>query len=119
MPAEVPPQARKRYAAGRRVRVPSKVKTVRDLLRRHLREEGYNVTELHRPWNIKPQSVKTVLHPRRALSPQYIDAAIEFFKLDEFDALELRLHGAIEAGWQITPALDAAIQVGAIQKDRR
>ena len=49
MPAEVPPQARKRYAAGRRVRMPSKVKTVRDLLRRHLREEGYNVTELHRP----------------------------------------------------------------------
>lgn len=95
------PDGRRRYAAGRRVSVPKSVRTVRDLIRRHLREEGHDQAALAAPWRVLPGSVKTIMCHGRPLSPQYIDAAIEFFKLDEFDALELRLQGAIEAGWQI------------------
>lgn len=119
MAAEVPASARKRYAAGRRVRVPAQIRTARDLLRRHLREEGVNQTDLHRAWNIKPESVKSILLGKRPLSPQYIDAAVEFLKLDEFDALELRLQGALEAGWQIAPAVAASFEAGALLPSRR
>lgn len=99
---EVPKSSRRRYAAGRRVRVPPQVRSVRDILRRHLRDEGYNQTDLHKAWAVKPETVKTIFMHGRPLSPQYIDAAIEFFKLDDFDAMDLRLQGAIEAGWQIS-----------------
>lgn len=116
---EVPASARKRYAAGRRVRVPAQIRTARDLLRRHLREEGINQTDLHRAWDIKPESVKSILSGKRPLSPQYIDAAVEFLKLDEFDSLELRLQGALEAGWQIAPAVVAAFETGVLLRPAR
>lgn len=92
---------RKRYAAGRRVQVPRQVRTTRDLIRRHLREEGINMRDLASPWNVVPGTVKKVMSQRTPLPPQNIDAFIQFLKLDEFDALELRFQGAIEAGWQI------------------
>lgn len=97
----IDPKARRRYAAGRRIKVPKTVRTVRDLLRRHMREEGVNLKDLGPVWNMKHQSVKAVMHHRRPISPQYIDAFIEAMKLDEFDANELRVLGAIEAGWNI------------------
>jgi len=96
-----PPVARRRYAAGRRIKVPTMVRTVRDLLRRHLREEGRELRSLAAPWNVQPATVKTIFHQSRPLSPQYVDAAIEFLKLDDFDALEIRLQGAIKSGWQL------------------
>lgn len=99
--AQHPAPARRRYAAGRRVQVPKTVRTARDLIRRHLREEGRDLRSLAVPWNVKPESVKYIMHHRRPLAPQHIDAFIESLKLDEFDALELRIQGAIEAGWQI------------------
>lgn len=103
-PSDAPAtSARRRYAAGRRITVPKMVRTARDLLRRHLREEGRELRSLAGPWNVQPSTVKTIFHQSRPLSPQYIDAAIEALKLDDFDALELRLQGAIEAGWQIAP----------------
>lgn len=61
------------------------------------------MADLAGPWNVRPATVKTIMHHGRPLAPQHIDAFIEFLKLDEFDALELRIQGAIEAGWQIKP----------------
>ena len=92
---------RTRYAAGRRVQVPKQVRTARDLIRRHMREEGHNMTALAAPWNVQPATVKTIMHHGRPLAVQHIEAAIEFLKLDEFDALELRLQAAIDAGWKL------------------
>jgi hypothetical protein len=100
-PDAIPAASRLRYAAGRRVRVPKSIRTARDLIRRHLREEGHELRSLAAPLNVKPESVKTIMHHGRPLAPQHVDAIIEYLKLDEFDALELRLQGAIEAGWQI------------------
>jgi hypothetical protein len=77
------------------------MRRARDLIRRHLREEGCNLGALAQPWKVKRETVKTIMHHGRPLSPQHIDAVIEFLKLDEFDALELRLLGAIDAGWQL------------------
>jgi hypothetical protein len=101
---DAPPQtARRRYAAGRRVAVPATVRKVRDLIRRHMREEGRDMGSLAAVWNVKRETVKTIMHHGRPLSPQYVDAFIEALKLDEFDALELRFQGALEAGWQLQP----------------
>lgn len=52
-------------------------------------------------WNIQHGSVKFVFWKKTPLPPQYVDAFIEALRLDEFDAAELRLQAAIEAGWQL------------------
>lgn len=96
-----PGTGRRRYAAGRRIKVPRSVRTARDLIRRHLREEGRELRSLAGPFNVTPATVKAIMHHGRPLSPQHIDAVIEHLNLDEFDATELRLQGAIEAGWQL------------------
>src|SRR5687768_13529605 len=88
---------------GRPIAVPKQIRTARDLIRRHLREERKTVKQFSefigyaKPTNLYEYFYRT----KRYLPPQIIDAAIEFLKLDEFDALELRIKGAIEAGWQI------------------
>lgn len=93
---------RRRYAAGRRIKVPNSVKTVRDMLRRHLKEEGRTQGSLATVWDMKPDTVKRMFWDRkRPFAPQHIDAFIEALKLDEFDAMELRWQAAIEAGWQL------------------
>lgn len=110
MAAERPitPAARRRYAAGRRIKVPKLIRTTRDLIRRHLREEGVHMRDIAPWWDVKPETVKTIMHHGRPLSPQYIDAVIEGLQLDEFDANELRVLGAIEAGWNINLKLQVA-----------
>lgn len=98
----IPASARRRYAAGRRIKVPKKVKTTRDVMRRHMREEGKDYSELAKAWNMKSaEYVKHRMWRKTPLSPQYIDAFIELMKLDGQDALELRFLAALEAGWQI------------------
>lgn len=93
---------RQRYAAGRRIKVVDSVKTVRDILRRHLREEGRDQKSLATVWDVKPDTVNHMFWERkRPFAPQHIDAFIEELKLDEFDAMELRWQAAIEAGWQL------------------
>lgn len=102
----IPTSARRRYAAGRRIKVPKQVKTTRDLMRRHLREEGADYDALMKAWNMtRKEYITHRLWRKTPLSPQYIDAFIEAMRLDEFDALELRRLGAIEAGWQIQDLL--------------
>lgn len=101
-PGDGPIGARRRYAAGRRIKVPRSVKTVRDLMRRHLREGGVDMKDLAKPFDVHVSTVKRMFWERsRPLAPQHIDAFVEFMKLDEFDAQELRWYGAREAGWQL------------------
>ncbi|QIN95292.1 hypothetical protein DLP3_129 [Stenotrophomonas phage vB_SmaS_DLP_3] len=102
MEASIPASARRRYAAGRRIVVPKKVKSTRDVMKRHLREEGIGYDALAVAWNMKSaEYVKHRIWRKTPLSPQYIDAFIELVKLDDRDALELRFLAAVEAGWQI------------------
>lgn len=101
-----PIKTRRRYAAGRRVKVPRYVKTVRDIMRRHLFEGSVDMKDLAGPFDMQVGTVKRLFWDKsRPLSPQYIDAFVEFMGLDEFDAQELRWQGSIEAGWQLDKAL--------------
>ena len=88
---------------GRAITVPRTIVTARDIMRRHLREEGWQMQQLGEHWNVLPGSVKFIFWKKTPLPPQYIDAFITALRLDEFDALELRLQAAIEAGWQLLP----------------
>jgi chromatin segregation and condensation protein Rec8/ScpA/Scc1 (kleisin family) len=78
-----------RQATGRKITVRKNPKTARDIMRRHLREEGKRIVDLCEVWDMRP------------MKPQMIDAFIELLKLDHEDATELRLFAAIEAGWQL------------------
>lgn len=42
---------------------------------------------------------------KRPLLPHQVEGAISVLQLDEFDANELRLRAAREAGWKIDPAM--------------
>lgn len=90
-----------RAVGGRPIRVPRDVNSVRAMLRRHLREEGHRMQDLAEAWGCKPGNVYDYFCEDRPFSPQHIEACIAFLKLDEFDAAELRLQGAREAGWKI------------------
>ncbi|WP_258077840.1 hypothetical protein [Xanthomonas arboricola] len=99
----LPRQARNNGLAvgGRPIRVPVGKATVRQVLKRHLLEEGKRIQDLAEPWQCCVQNVYDRLSRGRVLAPGHIDAAIAFLRLDEFDAAELRLLGAREAGWNI------------------
>lgn len=87
--------------AGRPIRVPLGKASVRQVLRRHLREDGRRMQDLAAPWQCAPRTVYDMFCSARTFSPQHIDAAIAWLGLDDFDAAELRLLGAREAGWAI------------------
>jgi hypothetical protein len=78
---------------GRPIRVPLGKFSVRQLLRRHLREDGRRMQDLAAPWQCAPRAVYDMFCSARTFSLQHIDAA------------ELRLRGAREAGWNIDPTL--------------
>ena len=99
-----------RQATGRKIEVEKHPKTVRALMRRHLREEGKLIIDLCPIWDMHENSVYRRFYDKRPYSPQYIESFIEFLKLDEFDATELRLLGAIEAGWKLRPQLGVLLK---------
>lgn len=79
--------------------------TARDMVRRHLHEDGGNLKSLAAAWSCKPFSVWRVFQrTERPLQPHHVEGAITALQLDEFDANELRLRAAREAGWHIDPA---------------
>jgi hypothetical protein len=88
---------------GRPIRVPLGKATVRQLLRRHLAEDGKRMQDLVGPWQCQRSTVYGMFSDARPFSPAHIDAAIAWLRLDDFDANELRLLGAREAGWNINP----------------
>ena len=91
-----------RAAGGRPIQAPKGgIRTARDLMRRHLREERLRIRDLCPVWDMHENSVYRRFYDHRPFAPQLIDAFVERVKLDEFDAYELRLQAAIEAGWQL------------------
>lgn len=78
--------------------------TARDTLRRHLHESRRDLKFLAGVWSCKPFSVwRTFQRTDRHLQPHHVELAIAALELDEFDANELRLLAAREAGWHINP----------------
>ncbi len=96
-------KSRRQYAAGRRIRVPKTIRSVRDMIRKHLYDARVAQGDLSAAWNCKPETVKTILARKspRPMSSQYIDAFVEFLRLDDFDATELHRQAAREAGYKI------------------
>lgn len=91
-------------AAAMRKPIPPHV-TARDLVRRYVHEAGQTLSVLAAAWNCQPFSVWRVFQRTdRPLQPHHVEGAITALQLDEFDANELRLRAAREAGWQIDPA---------------
>lgn len=95
-----------RNPTGRGIKVKKTPKDVRDLIRRHLKEEGLQIgRDLAKWWGVHPHTAYRRMYDfRRPFTPTYIEQAIEGLGLDEFDANELRLFGARDAGWAIDPA---------------
>ncbi len=78
--------------------------TARDMLRRHLHESGRTLDSLATAWKCRRFSVwRLFQRTERPLQPHHVEAAIADLSLDEFDANELRLRAAREAGWRIDP----------------
>lgn len=78
--------------------------TARDMLRRHLHESRRDLKWLADVWGCKSFSVWRVFQRTdRALQPRHVELAITAMELDEFDANEIRLTAAREAGWKIDP----------------
>lgn len=76
----------------------------RDLVRRYVHEAGKTLAVLAAAWGCKTFSVWRVFQrTERPLQPHHIEGAITALQLDEFDANELRLRAAREAGWKIDP----------------
>lgn len=90
-----------RPSTGRKITVKKSPKTARDLMRRHLREERKRIVDLCPVWDMHANSAYRRFYDKRPFTPQMIDSFIEFMRLDDFDARELRLLAAIEAGWQL------------------
>lgn len=86
----------------RRIVPKDRPKTVRDIIRRHLALDRLSIKgDLANMLGMHPVSAAALMGKKYAIAPQYIDRFITEMKLDEFDAHELRLAGAIEAGWQL------------------
>lgn len=78
--------------------------TARDLVRRHVHEDRKSLACLATAWGCKEFSVWRVFQRiDRPLQPHHIEGVITALQLDEFDANDLRLRAAREAGWNIDP----------------
>lgn len=78
--------------------------TARDTLRRHLHEARLDLKWLSGVWGCQAFSVwRTFQRTDRHLQPHHVELAITALHLDDFDANELRLLAAREAGWHIDP----------------
>lgn len=80
----------------------AKPRTARELLRRHLREEGMTISgDLARAWGVRQEYArKAMTRTCHALPAARIEAAIVLLRLDEFDANELRRAAAWDAGYR-------------------
>ncbi len=78
--------------------------TAREIIRRHLHEAGHPLTFLADAWSCQEFSVYRVFQrTERHLQPHHVEGAIRALQLDDFDANELRLAAAREAGFKINP----------------
>lgn len=96
-----------RPSTGRKITVKRNPKTVRDIMRRHLREEGKRIVDLCAVWDMHANSAYRRFYDKRPFTPQMIDSFAEYLRLDHEDVSELRLLAAIEAGWQLDHLKDS------------
>ncbi|HEX8586159.1 MAG TPA: hypothetical protein VF680_17335 [Allosphingosinicella sp.] len=85
---------------------PTGPRTVRSIMREHLRFHGLDIhNDLSRILGVTPLYAGTLMRNRHnaAIVPERVELFIEAMKLDSFDATELRLYGAREDGWKLTP----------------
>jgi hypothetical protein len=76
------------------------------MIRKHVADHNLRLGDLSIPWKCKPASVRSIMCTRRAatgrpLPSQFIDALVEFLKLDDFDRTALHRQAAREAGYAI------------------
>jgi hypothetical protein len=77
-------------------------RTLHDMVRRHLKEEGKTIWgDCARAWGCLPHTASRRFFGGYMFSPWHLEQIITMLNLDEFDALELRRQGAREAGWMI------------------
>lgn len=89
--------------ASLRKRAPEFI-TAREIIRRHLHEAGMQIQDLAPVWGIKRFSVWRVFtRTDQRLLPGQVESLIAHLHLDAFDANELRLAAAREAGYPIDP----------------
>ena len=90
-------------AAGRRAKPPKQVRTVRDMILKHLYDERVAQDQLALAWNCSQSTAKAVMAPKnkRPITAAKIDGLVSLLKLDEFDATELHRKAALEAGYRI------------------
>ncbi|WP_243350834.1 hypothetical protein [Stenotrophomonas acidaminiphila] len=93
-----------RAVSPHRVRVRRGQDTARAIIKRHFREEGRQMMELVDAWNCTRGHVYDLFCKDRPLAPAHVEGAIRILKLDDFDANELRMVAAREAGWMIDTA---------------
>lgn len=78
---------------------------LRELIREHLNHARINQAQLAAIWGIHHASARRLLYPakgrRNEIGPEKIDQLVIALKLDEFDAYELHVAGALEAGYRI------------------
>ena len=80
----------------------NEAKTVRSVMRRHLRANNRTIKSLAEAWGIEPHSCQRRFYKdNRAMPVQYVTAFVKELKLDPYDALELQILGARESGWKI------------------
>lgn len=76
----------------------------KDLLRRHLHLAGIKLVDLAPVLGVQPLAVHRMFQRKhRPILPRQLEALIAHLTLDEFDANELRLAAAREAGYPINP----------------
>lgn len=86
---------------GQPIRVPPGPSTARSIIKRHFREERIPLASLADRWRCTAAHIYSTFSRHRPLAPGHIEGAIAVLGLDEFDANELRLQAAREAGWEI------------------
>ena len=102
MPASNAPGKSRQLVGGKRVQVPPQVRSVRDMIRRHLALDRLTIKwDLSRMLGITPDAAHYIMTHKHAIAPRRIEQFIAGMKLDDFDAHELRYQAAIEAGWQL------------------
>lgn len=95
------PRVGRRPRVGRPISVPKTVRSARDLIRQHLREEGYPLQILADWWNVKRESAYRYMNKGHCFSQAHINIVCEKLRLDREDTLELNHLAAREAGWVI------------------
>lgn len=87
---------------------PERGKTLRSTLREHLRRHRLSIkTDLSAILDLSPNGTASLMTKPTAFAPRHVERIIERLGLNNQAAFELRLLGAIEAGWNLEALLES------------